>query len=247
MRWSQYYLYTTREVPADAEVVSHQLMVRTGMIKKVAAGIYSYLPFGWRSLQKLMAIVRRELDAAGAVELSMPAVQPAELWQESGRWQQYGKELLRIKDRHERDFCFGPTHEEVVTDLVRGDIKSYRQLPLLLYQIQTKFRDEVRPRFGLMRGREFTMKDAYSFHVDEKDAYREYDNMYDTYTRIFKRCGLEFRAVEADTGAIGGNRSHEFQVLAQSGEDHIVYDPKGYAANVELAPVAWPEHAPEAP
>src|SRR5947209_4709478 len=222
MRWSRFYLYTTREVPNDAEVISHQLMVRAGLIKKVAAGIYTYLPFGWRSLQKLMAIVRREMNAAGAVELSMPAIQPAELWVESGRWQRYGKELLRIKDRHERDFVFGPTHEEVITDTVRRDVKSYRQLPINLFQIQTKFRDEIRPRFGLMRGREFIMKDAYSFHVDDADADREYWRMFEAYKRIFKRLGVKFRPVEADSGAIGGSFTHEFHVLAGSGEDAIL-------------------------
>src|SRR5215210_8474772 len=214
MRWSQYYLFTTREVPNDAEVISHQLMVRAGMIKKVAAGIYNYLPLGWRSLTKLMNIVRREMNAAGAIELQMPAIQPAELWQESGRWQRYGKELLRIKDRHDREFAFGPTHEEVITDLVRRDVKSYRQLPFNLYQIQTKFRDEIRPRFGLMRGREFLMKDAYSFHADDADADREYWRMFEAYKRIFGRLGVKFRPVEADSGAIGGSFTHEFHVLA---------------------------------
>ncbi|HEX2163063.1 MAG TPA: proline--tRNA ligase [Thermoanaerobaculia bacterium] len=236
MRWSRYYLFTTREVPADAEVISHQLMVRAGAIRKVAAGIYTYLPAGWRSLQKLMAIVRRELDAAGAVELSMPAVQPAELWQESGRWQVYGKELLRLTDRHEREFCFGPTHEEVITDTVRRDVKSYRQLPLNLYQIQTKFRDEIRPRFGLMRGREFLMKDGYSFHVDAASLDATYDAMLAAYRRIFESCGLDFNVVEADTGAIGGSSSHEFMVVADTGESAVVRCPEcGYAANVEKA------------
>src|SRR6202035_3107877 len=234
MRWSRYYLYTTREVPNDAEVVSHQLMVRAGMIKKVAAGIYSYLPFGWRSLAKLMAIVRRELDAIGAAELTLPAIQPAELWQESGRWQRYGKELLRIKDRHERDFVFGPTHEEVITDIVRRDLKSYRQLPVSLYQIQTKFRDEIRPRFGLMRGREFLMKDAYSFHASDDSLNETYEAMREAYSRVFHRCGLDHVRVEADTGAIGGSASHEFMVLAQSGEDAVVSCPNcKYGANIE--------------
>ena len=191
-RWSRYYLHTTREVPNDAEVISHQLMARAGMIKKLAAGIYTYLPFGWRSLAKLMAIVRREMDAAGAIELVMPAIQPAELWQESGRWQRYGKELLRIQDRHDREFCFGPTHEEVITDFVRRDVKSYRQLPFNLYQIQTKFRDEIRPRFGLMRGREFLMKDAYSFHATEQSLDEAYEAMRDAYCRIFEACGLDY-------------------------------------------------------
>ena len=236
MRWSQFYLFTTREVPADAEVVSHKLMVRAGMVKKTAAGIYSYLPFGWRSLQKLMTIVRRELDAAGAVELHMPAVQPAELWQESGRWQKYGKELLRIRDRHERDFCFGPTHEEVVTDVVRRDVRSYRQLPFNLYQIQVKFRDEIRPRFGLMRGREFLMKDAYSFHADAPSLDGTYEAMRQAYCRVFEACRLEYSVVEADTGAIGGSSSHEFMVLAGSGESAVVRCPRcGYAANTEKA------------
>jgi len=236
MRWSRYYLFTTREVPADAEVVSHQLMVRAGMIRKLAAGIYTYLPFGWRSVSKLMAIVRREMGAAGAVELSMPAVQPAELWQESGRWQVYGKDLLRIRDRHERDFCFGPTHEEIITDTVRRDVRSYRQLPLNLYQIQTKFRDEIRPRFGLMRGREFLMKDAYSFHTDAAsldEAYREIDR---AYRRIFEACKLDYNVVEADSGAIGGSDSNEFMVVAETGEDAVVRCPGcSYAANVEKA------------
>lgn len=244
MRWSQYYLYTAREVPADAEVVSHRLMLRSGMIRKVAAGIYSYLPFGWRSLQKLMSIVRRELDKTGACELTMPAVAPAELWQESGRWQKYGPELLRIKDRHERDFLFGPTHEEVVTDIVRHDVRSYRQLPLNLYQIQTKFRDEIRPRFGLMRGREFIMKDAYSFHTDGDSLDVTYRAMHDAYCRIFEACGLDYTVVEADTGAIGGSSSHEFMVLAETGEDEIVRCPQsGYAANTEKA-VSGPLPAP---
>jgi len=236
MRWSQYYLFTTREVPNDAEVISHQLMVRTGMIKKVAAGIYSYLPFGWRSLAKLMAIVRRELDATGALEVQLPAIQPAELWQESGRWQRYGKELLRIKDRHERDFIFGPTHEEVITDIVRRDLKSYRQLPVNLYQIQTKFRDEIRPRFGLMRGREFLMKDAYSFHTVPESLDVTYQAMHDAYCRIFEACHLDYTPVEADTGTIGGSASHEFMVVADTGESAVVRCPKcGYGANTEKA------------
>jgi prolyl-tRNA synthetase len=236
MRWSQFYLFTTREVPNDAEVISHQLMVRAGMIKKVAAGIYSYLPLGWRSLQKLMAIVRREMNAAGAVELSLPSIQPAELWQESGRWQRYGKELLRIKDRHERDFVFGPTHEEVITDLVRRDVKSYRQLPFNLYQIQTKFRDEIRPRFGLMRGREFLMKDAYSFHAGAEGLDVAYESMRNAYCRVFESCQLDYSPVEADVGTIGGSASHEFMVVADTGESAVVRCPScGYAANVERA------------
>ena len=236
MRWTNYYLFTTREVPADAEVVSHRLMLRSGMIKKVAAGVYSYLPFGLRSLEKLSAIVRRELDAKGALELTMPAVQPAELWQESGRWQKYGKELLRIKDRHQRDFCFAPTAEEVVTDIVRHDVRSYRQLPFNLYQIHTKFRDEIRPRFGLMRGREFLMKDAYSFHAGEESLDVTYRDMADAYRRIFEACGLDHIRVDADTGTIGGSSSHEFMVVAKTGESLVVRCPtSGYAANVEKA------------
>jgi len=236
MRYSQYMLNTVKEVPADAEVLSHQLMLRTGMIKKVAAGIYSYLPFGLRALRKVEQIVREEMNRAGAIEVLMPMVTPAELWQESGRWQQYGKELLRLKDRKEADFCLGPTHEEVITDIVRREIRSYRQLPLNLYQIQTKFRDEIRPRFGLMRGREFVMKDAYSFDLDDAGADVSYQKMYQAYRRIFERCGLKFRAVEADSGAIGGSFSHEFMVLADSGEDAIVScDSCEYAANVEKA------------
>ncbi len=236
MRWSRYYLYTTREVPNDAEVISHQLMVRTGMIKKTAAGIYTYLPSGWRSLQKFMAIVRREMNAAGAIELCMPSIQPAELWVESGRWERYGKELLRIQDRHERDFVFGPTHEEVITDAVRRDVKSYRQLPFNLYQIQTKFRDEIRPRFGLMRGREFLMKDAYSFDSSLQGLDESYEAMQVAYRRIFEACQLDYTMVEADTGTIGGSASHEFMVVAETGESAVVRCPScGYAANVERA------------
>lgn len=248
-RWSRFYLHTTREVPNDAEVVSHQLMVRSGMIKKVAAGIYSYLPTGWRSLQKLMSIVRREMDAAGAVELSMPSIQPAELWIESGRWQKYGKELLRIRDRHERDFCFGPTHEEVVTDIVRRDVKSYRQLPFNLYQIQTKFRDEIRPRFGLMRGREFLMKDAYSFHASAESLDEAYEAMRTAYRRIFEACRLDYTVVEADTGTIGGSSSHEFMVTAATGESAVVHCPAcGYGANQEKAERGpWPQDSDAAP
>jgi prolyl-tRNA synthetase len=237
-RVSRLLLPTLREDPADAEVVSHKLLVRAGMIRQVARGIYDLLPLGLRAVRRFERIVREEMDRAGAQEILMPAVIPAELWQESGRWEKYGRELLRLKDRYDRDFCFGPTHEEVVTDLVRREVRSYRDLPKNLYQIQVKFRDELRPRFGLMRGREFLMKDAYSFHVDAADAEREYRNMFDTYTRIFERCGLTFRPVEAGTGAIGGSLSHEFQVLAASGEDAIVScDRCGYAANVEKAAV----------
>lgn len=241
MRYRQTLIPTLRQDPAEAEVISHKLLVRAGMIRQVARGIYDFLPLGLRVVRKVEAIVREELNRAGAQEILMPAVCPAELWQESGRWEHYGKELLRIKDRHDRDFCFGPTHEEIVTDIVRREIRSYRDLPLNLYQIQTKFRDEVRPRFGLMRGREFIMKDAYSFHTDFTDCQREYQNMYDTYRRIFDRCGLTYRPVEADTGAIGGTLSHEFQVLAESGEDAIVScDTCGYAANVEKAELPPP-------
>jgi len=238
MRFSRFFLPTLKEAPSDAEVISHRLMVRAGMIRKVAAGIYNYLPLGLRVIHKVENIVREEMNMAGAQEVVMPMVIPSELWQESGRWDAYGKELLRIKDRHERDFCLGPTHEEVITDMVRKEVRSYRELPLNIYQIQPKFRDEIRPRFGLMRGREFIMKDAYSFHATEEDAEREYQNMYDTYCRIFERCGLEFRAVEAETGAIGGRFSHEFMVLADTGEDAVASCNKcSYAANVEKAEI----------
>ncbi len=241
MRYSDYLVPTLKETPADAEVISHQLMLRAGMIRKVAAGIYNYLPLGLRSLRKVERIIREEMDRAGAMEILMPMVVPAELWQESGRWQHYGKELLRLKDRKEADFCLGPTHEEVVTDIVRREIRSYRQLPLNLYQIQTKFRDEIRPRFGLMRGREFLMKDAYSFDLDAGGVDRAYEKMYQAYCRIFERCGLNFRAVEADTGSIGGTSSHEFMVLADSGEDAIVSCNRcQYAANVEKAEIRPP-------
>ena len=237
MRTSQLLLSTLKETPADAEVVSHQLMLRAGLIRKLAAGLYTWLPLGLRVLRKVERIVREEMDRAGAQEVSMPAVQPAELWQESGRWDQYGPELLRLRDRHERDFCFGPTHEEIITDLMRREIRSYKQLPANFYQVQTKFRDEIRPRFGVMRAREFLMKDAYSFHLDQASLEETYQAMHETYTRIFTRLGLEFRAVLADTGSIGGSGSHEFHVLADSGEDAIAYSDTGdYAANVELAP-----------
>jgi prolyl-tRNA synthetase len=238
MRWSRTFIPTLKEDPADAEVISHKLLVRAGFIRQISRGIYDYLPLARKVLQKLENIVREEMDRAGAQELLLPIMSPAELWQESGRWELYGKELFRFKDRHERDFCLGPTHEEVITDLVRRVVRSYRELPFNLYQIQTKFRDEVRPRFGLMRGREFIMKDAYSFHTDVADCLREYENMYRTYKRIFERCGLRFRPVEADTGTIGGSQSHEFQVLADSGEDAIVSCNKcEYAANVQKAEV----------
>ncbi len=241
MRTSRFFLSTLKEAPADAEVISHQLMLRAGMIKRLAGGIYTWMPIGLRVLRKVEAIVRQEMDRAGAVELSMPAVQPAELWQESSRWEKYGPELLRFKDRHQRDFVIGPTHEEVITDIVRREVKSYRQLPLHFYQVQVKFRDEIRPRFGVMRGREFLMKDGYSFHSSFADLEREYRNMFDTYTRIFSRLGLEFRAVAADTGSIGGTGSHEFHVLADSGEDALAYCPDSdFAANVELAEALAP-------
>jgi prolyl-tRNA synthetase len=236
MRYSQLLAPTLREAPAEAEVASHVFLIRAGFIRKVAAGIYSLLPLGMRVVHKIERIVREELNRAGAQEVLLPMFHPAELWQESGRWQAYGPELLRVKDRKKTEFAVSPTAEEAIVDLVRRDVRSFRQLPINLYQIQDKFRDELRPRAGLMRGREFIMKDAYSFHVDEADAHREYQNMYDAYTRIFRRCGLEFRAVEADTGAIGGNKSHEFQVLADSGEDAMVAcDTCDYAANVEKA------------
>ncbi len=242
MRVSQFFLATLKEAPADAEITSHRLMVRAGLVRRLAGGVYTWMPLGLRVVRKVEAIVREEMNRAGALELLMPAVQPAELWQESGRWQKYGPELLRFKDRHDREFCIGPTHEEVITDIARREIRSYRQLPVHFYQIQTKFRDEVRPRFGVMRGREFVMKDGYSFHASYEDLQREYRNMFDTYSRIFTRLGLRFRAVSADTGAIGGTGSHEFQVLADSGEDAIAFCPASdYAANVELAEALAPQ------
>ncbi len=241
MRWSNCYIPTLKEAPADAEVVSHKLLTRAGMIRKLTSGIYIYMPLGLRAIEKTAAIVREEMNRAGALELSMPMVQPADLWQESGRWEFYGKELLRFQDRNGRDYCLGPTHEEVITDLVRGEVRSYRQLPLNLYQIQTKFRDEIRPRFGLMRGREFIMKDAYSFDRDEAGADKSYWAMYEAYQQVFKRLGLRFRAVEADSGSIGGSFSHEFMVLADTGEDTIAACTAcAYAANVERAEVAAP-------
>ena len=241
MRTSQVLIPTLREDPGEAETISHKLMLRAGLMRKVAAGIYTYLPLGLRIIRKVEQIIREEMNRAGAQELLMPIASPAELWQETGRWNFYGKELLRFKDRHERDFCLGPTHEEVITDLFRREVRSYRQLPLNFYQIQTKFRDEIRPRFGLMRGREFIMKDAYSFDQDEGSARLSYQKMYDAYHRIFTRCGLVFRAVEADTGLIGGSSSHEFMVLADTGENTIVYSDGGtYAANVEQAEVLPP-------
>jgi prolyl-tRNA synthetase len=236
MRTSHFPLWTVKETPADADTVSHQLMLRAGLIRKLAAGLYTWLPLGLRTLHKVETIVREEMNRAGALEMLMPAVQPAELWQESGRWAKYGPELLRFKDRNDREFCFGPTHEEVITDVVRHEIRSYKQLPLTLYQIQTKFRDEIRPRFGVMRAREFLMKDAYSFHTSQASLQTTYDAMYTAYSRIFTRCGLKFRSVRADSGAIGGSFSHEFHVLAESGEDAIVFsDASDYAANLELA------------
>jgi len=251
MRVSQFFISTLREAPTDAEIVSHKLMLRAGIIRRLAGGIYTWMPLGLRIVRKVEAIVREEMNRAGAIELVMPVVQPAELWQESGRWEKYGAELLRFKDRHQRDFLIQPTSEEVITDLARSELRSYRQLPAHFYQIQTKFRDERRPRFGIMRGREFTMKDGYSFHADYADLQREYANMHDTYTRIFTRLGLRFRAVAADTGAIGGTGSHEFHVLADSGEDAIAYCPESdYAANVELAEAlapSAPRPAPAAP
>lgn len=238
MRWSTTFIPTLKEDPADAEVISHKLLVRAGIIRQVSRGIYDYLPLALKVIRKIETIVRKEMDRAGAQELLLPIVSPAELWQDSGRWEVYGKELFRFKDRHERDFCLGPTHEEVITDLVRRVVRSYRELPFNLYQIQTKFRDEVRPRFGLMRSREFIMKDAYSFHTDIDDCRREYENMFQTYKRIFTRCGLRFRAVEAYTGAIGGTLSHEFHVLADSGEDALVScNSCDYAANIQKAEV----------
>ena len=248
MRTSQFPLNTLKETPADAEILSHQLMLRAGLIRKLAAGLYTWLPLGLRVLRKVENIVREEMNRAGALEVLMPAVQPAELWQESGRWEQYGPELLRITDRHQRNFCFGPTHEEIITDLARNELQSYKQLPINFYQIQTKFRDEIRPRFGVMRAREFLMKDAYSFHASQESLQTTYDVMYSTYSRIFERCGLEFRAVQADTGSIGGNASHEFHVLADSGEDAIAFSTESnYAANVELAEAVAPlSECPEA-
>ncbi|MBV1931492.1 MAG: proline--tRNA ligase [Porticoccaceae bacterium] len=241
MRASQLLLATQKETPADAEVISHQLMIRAGMIRKLASGLYTWLPLGLRVLRKVEAIIREEMNRANAQEVMMPVVQPAELWQESGRWEEYGPELLRINDRHQRSFCLGPTHEEIITDLIRNEIRSYKQLPANFYQIQTKFRDEIRPRFGIMRAREFIMKDAYSFHTDAESLQGTYDVMHAAYTRIFERLGLDFRPVLADTGSIGGNHSHEFHVLAESGEDAIAFSTESdYAANVEKAEALAP-------
>jgi prolyl-tRNA synthetase len=249
MRYSRYFIPTYKETPSEAESTSHRLMLRAGMIRKLAAGIYTYLPVGLRSIKKVEAVVREEMNRAGAIEVLMPAVQPGELWQESGRWEYYGRELLRFTDRHDRPSCFGPTHEEVVTDLIRNEIHSYKQMPINLYQIQTKFRDEIRPRFGIMRAREFIMKDAYSFDKDEEGTNLSYEKMYEAYMRIFSRCGLKFRAVEADSGPIGGSYSHEFMVLAETGEDQIASCTAcSYAANLERAEVKLPEdlnHGPE--
>lgn len=248
MRWSKSLIPTFREVPADAEIVSHQLMMRTGMLRKLAAGVFTYLPLGWRSIARVAQIVREEMDRSGAQEMVMPVMQPAELWQESGRWYDFGRELMRMKDRHERDFALGPTHEEVITTLVRNTMRSYRQLPQNLYQIQVKFRDEIRPRFGVMRAREFMMKDAYSFHTDEESLDATYRDMHDAYARIVERCGLEFRVVEADTGVIGGAESHEFMVLAENGESEILScDACGYAANAERAELEHPHVDTEVP
>lgn len=246
MKFSRMFVKIERDVPSEAEVISHKLMLRAGMIKKVASGIFSYLPLGYRVIKKIETIIREEMNRAGAQELLMPMLQPAELWIESGRWQKMGKELARLKDRNERDFCLGPTHEEVITDIARNFLQSYKQLPVHLYQIQTKFRDETRPRFGLMRGREFLMKDGYSFHESLEDALKEYQNMFQTYQRIFQRCGLDFRAVEAETGDIGGSQSHEFHVLAQSGEDEVLScDQCQYTANASLIQKKSPEKSPE--
>ena len=248
MRTSRFPLQTLKDTPADAEIVSHRLMLRAGLIRRLASGLYTWLPLGLRVLRKVEAIVRDEMERAGALEVLMPAVQPAELWQESGRWDKYGPELLRLKDRHQRDFCFGPTHEEIITDLARAELRSYRQLPVNFYQIQTKFRDEIRPRFGVMRAREFLMKDAYSFHADHASLQQTYEAMHAAYSRIFRRCGLNFRAVLADTGSIGGSASHEFHVLADSGEDAIAFsDASDYAANVELAEAVAPAEGRPAP
>lgn len=248
MRASQFFISTTKEAPSDAELVSHKLMLRAGLIKRLGSGLYTWMPLGLRVLRRVEAVVREEMNRAGAIELLMPAVQPAELWQETGRWAVFGPQMLKIKDRHERDFCFGPTHEEVITDVARREIKSYRQLPLCFYQIQMKFRDEIRPRFGVMRAREFLMKDAYSFHPSHDSLVETYQTMYAAYTRVFTRLGLTFRAVAADTGAIGGSGSHEFHVLADSGEDLIAYCPDSeYAANVELAEALAPAAPRAAP
>ena len=246
MRTTQLYAPTLREVPAEAEVISHKLMLRAGMIRKAAGGIYTYLPLAWRTLKKIEAIVREEMDASGGQEIAMPILQPSEIWKETGRWTVYGEEMFRLNDRHDREFCLGPTHEELVTALVRDEVRSYKQLPLQLYQIQNKYRDEIRPRFGLMRGREFIMKDLYSFDKDEEGLQVSYQKMFDAYSRIFTRCGLRFRPVEADNGAIGGAHSHEFTVLAEAGESNIVYcEACDYAASDEKAELEKIEAAKE--
>ena len=248
MRLSQFHLATVKEVPADAEIASHRLMLRAGMIRKLASGLYTWSPLGLRVLRKVEAIVREEMNLAGAIEMLMPSIQPKELWEETGRWQKFGGQLLKIKDRKQQEFCYGPTHEEVITDFARNELKSYKQLPVNFYQIQTKFRDEIRPRFGVMRAREFLMKDAYSFHLTDESLAETYAAMYRAYTRIFTRLGLTFRAVQADTGAIGGNASHEFQVLAESGEDAIIFsDGSEYAANIEKAEALAPTATRPAP
>lgn len=248
MRTNQYFLATLKETPSDAEIASHRLMLRAGMIRKLGAGLYTWLPLGLRVLSKVANIAREEMNRIGALEILMPAIQPAELWQETDRWDKFGDLLLKIQDRNQRDFCFGPTHEEVVTDLLRGELRSYKQLPITFYQIQSKFRDEIRPRFGIMRAREFLMKDAYSFNADQASLQQSYDDMYKAYSAIFTRLGLKFRAVLADTGSIGGNFSHEFQVLAHSGEDLIAYsDSSDYAANIEKAEALAPEQKLSAP
>jgi prolyl-tRNA synthetase len=248
MRVSQFFISTLKEAPAEAELISHKLMLRAGIIKRLGSGLYTWMPLGLRVLRKIENIVREEMNKSGAVEVLMPAIQPAELWQETGRWDVFGPQMLKIKDRHQHDFCFGPTHEEIITDIARREIKSYRQLPLNFYQIQTKFRDEIRPRFGVMRAREFMMKDAYSFHTDENSLMQTYQLMYETYSRIFTRLGLKFRAVAADTGAIGGSGSHEFHVLADSGEDTIAFCPgSDYAANIELASSMFSQQERSAP
>ena len=236
MKTSQFFISTLKEAPQDAELKSHQLMVRAGYVKRLSSGLYTWMPIGLRVLRKIENIIRDEMNASGAVELLMPAIQPAELWQETGRWQQFGPQMLKINDRHENEFCFGPTHEEVITDIARKELNSYKQLPINFYQIQTKFRDEIRPRFGVMRAREFLMKDAYSFHADANCLQKMYEMMFETYNRIFSKIGLQFRSVAADSGAIGGDASHEFHVLADSGEDVIAYsDQSDYAANIEKA------------
>jgi prolyl-tRNA synthetase len=248
MRTSKYLLSTLKETPNDAEVISHQLMLRAGMIRKLASGLYTWLPTGLRVLRKVENIVREEMNNAGAVETLMPVVQPSELWEETGRWDKFGPELLRIADRHDRPFVLGPTHEEVITDMVRNEVKSYKQLPLNLYQIQTKFRDEVRPRFGVMRSREFIMKDAYSFHLDKESLVETYETMHQAYCNVFSRMGLDFRPVLADTGSIGGSGSHEFHVLAESGEDLIAFSTESdYAANIEKAEALAPTTERAAP